>query len=411
MRKILRLFFASLLMHLLLSSALLAQQKTITGTILSEDSKTPLSGVTIKVKGTRRTVLTDINGKFSINVSLGETLQFSYVGYQPLELKPGNENTMAISLKRSDNTLGEVVVTAMDIKRNPRELGYSVQTVKGSDIQQTQRENFVNSLEGRVAGLTVTPTTGAAGASTGIVLRGFNTMGGTNQPLFVVDGVIVDNNSFNSNSYGGSGVGLASDGANRNVDNTNRIADLNPNDIESVTVLKGPEATALYGSQASSGAIVITTKKGKSTDGKVLITYDNNFRMQKNTRFAEINNDYGPGTSNGVPTLPPLQGQFTSFGPKWAPGTTLYDNLHHFYRTGFSHTHNLELEFGTKNVGFRVSGQYFNDKGVIPNNTYTKYSVKLSNITKIGKYITITPAIAYSNVDNLKPIKGANSFL
>src|SRR5206468_10865725 len=135
------------------------------------------------------------------NVSLGETLQFSYVGYQPLELKPGNENTMAISLKRSDNTMGEVVVTAMDIKRNPRELGYSVQTVKGSDIQQTQRENFVNSLEGRVAGLTITPTTGAAGSSSSVVLRGFNTLSGNNQPLFIVDGVLIDNTTFNSNSY------------------------------------------------------------------------------------------------------------------------------------------------------------------------------------------------------------------
>jgi TonB-dependent SusC/RagA subfamily outer membrane receptor len=156
----------------------------------------------------------------------------------------------------------------MDIKRNPRELGYSVQSVKGSDIQQTQRENFVNSLQGRVAGLTVTPTSGAAGASTGIILRGYNTISGTNQPLFIVDGIILDNQTLNSNSQSGSGIGLASDGNNRNNDNTNRIADINPNDIESVTVLKGPEATALYGSQASSGAIVITTKKARNTTGK-----------------------------------------------------------------------------------------------------------------------------------------------
>src|SRR6185295_9467792 len=149
----------------------------------------------------------------------------------------------------------------------------------------------------------------------------------------------------------------ASDGANRNVDNTNRIADLNPNDIESITVLKGPEATALYGSQASSGAIVVTTKRGKSTNGKLLISYDNNFRLQKITRFAELNNEYGPGTSNGVPTPPPLTGQFTSFGPKWPAGTKFFDNLHHFYRTGFSQTHNLGVDFGTKNIGFRISGQ------------------------------------------------------
>ncbi|MBK7560708.1 MAG: SusC/RagA family TonB-linked outer membrane protein [Chitinophagaceae bacterium] len=411
MRKILQLFLALSLLLLLLPAAVQAQERTITGTILSEDNKTPLSGVTVRVKGTRRIVQTDANGKFSIKVNPGETLQVSYVGFTSQDVKPGDGNTLGISMKPTDNMMGEVVVTAMDIKRNPRELGYSVQTVKGTDIQETQRENFVNSLEGRVAGLTVTPTTGAAGASTGIVLRGFNSLSGTNQPLFVMDGVIIDNSSLNSNSYGGSGVGLASDGANRNVDNTNRIADLNPNDIESVTVLKGPEATALYGSQASSGAIVITTKKGKSTDGKLLITYDNNFRVQRNTRFAEQNNEYGPGGSNGIPTAPPLLGQFTSFGPKWSDTTKIYDNLHHFFRTGFSQTHNLGLEFGTKNLGFRLSGQYFNNAGVIPNNKYTKYSFKFSNTTKIGKMITITPSIAYSNADNFKPIKGASSYM
>ena len=410
MRKILQLFFVLSMALLLLPPAVQAQERTVNGTILSEDNKTPLAGVTVRVKGTRRIVTTDANGKFSVKLNPGETLQISYVGYTTTDVKPEG-STVGISLKTADNMMGEVVVTAMDIKRNPRELGYSVQTVKGADIAETQRENFVNSLEGRVAGLTVTPTTGAAGASTGIILRGFNSLSGTNQPLFVLDGVIIDNSSFNSNSQGGSGVGLASDGANRNIDNTNRIADLNPNDIETVTVLKGPEATALYGSQASSGAIVITTKKGKSTGGKLLVTYDNNFRMQKNTRFAELDNSWGPGSSNGVPTPPPLQGQFTSFGPKWAPGTTLYDNLHHFFRTGFSQTHNLGLEWGTANLGFRLSGQYFKNSGVIPNNEYTRYTVKFSNTTKIGKKITFTPSLAYSNADNFKPIKGASSYV
>jgi TonB-linked SusC/RagA family outer membrane protein len=410
MRKILPLFFVISMAILLLPVAVQAQERTVTGTILAEDNKTPLAGVTVRVKGTRRIVTTDANGRFSVRMNPNETLQISYVGYVTADVKPTGD-AVGISLKTADNMMGEVVVTAMDIKKSPRELGYSVQTVKGSEIQETQRENFVNSLQGRVAGLSVTPTTGAAGASTGIVLRGFNTLSGTNQPLFILDGVIVDNNSFNSNSYGGSGVGLASDGANRNVDNTNRIADLNPNDIESVTVLKGPEATALYGSQASAGAIVITTKKGKSTNGKLLVNYDNSFRVQKITRFADVNHEFGPGSSNGIPTLPPLQGQFTSFGPRWKAGTQFYDNLHEFFGTGFSQTHNIGLEYGTQNVTFRLSGQYLNVDGTIPHNTYRKYSFKLSNTTKIGKKITITPSIAYSNADNHKPIKGANSFL
>lgn len=388
----------------------LAQERTITGTVISgEDNKTPLSGVTVKVKGTKRAVLTDVKGTFSIEVNPGETLQFTYVGHLSVDIKPGAGNMLGVVMKPTDNTLGEVVVTAMDIKRSPRELGYSVQTVKGSDIQQTQRENFVNSLQGRVAGITVTPTSGSAGASAGIILRGYNTISGTNQPLFIVDGIILDNQTLNSNSQSGSGIGLASDGNNRNNDNTNRIADINPNDIESVTVLKGPEATALYGSQASSGAIVITTKKAKGTNGKILLTYDNNFRFQKITRFAQVNNDYGPGGSNNIPTAPPLLGQFASFGPLWKPGITFYDNLHHFYETGFSQTHNLSAEFGTQKVGFRASGQFFDNTGVVPNNTYRKYNFKISNTSKIGKYISITPSIAYTNATNLRPLKSSSS--
>ncbi len=409
MRKILQLFFVLSLLLLLLPHSIQAQQRMITGTVLSDDNKTPMPGVTVRVKGTRRITQTDANGKFTIQVTAGEELELSYVGYENQEVKVGNSTTLGVSLKKSDATMGEVVVTAMDIKRNPRELGYSVQTVKGADIAATQRENFVNSLEGRVSGITVTPTTGAAGASSGIILRGFNTLSGNNQPLFIVDGIIIDNSTLNSNSQGGTGIGLASDLPNRNNDYTNRIADLNPNDIESVTVLKGPEATALYGSQANSGAIVVTTKKAKSTNGKVLVTYDDNFRAQKITRFAEVNEEYGPGASNGIPTPLPLTGQFTSFGPKWAPGTQLYDNLHHFFRTGFSQTHNLGLEFGSKNVGFRASGQYFDDHGVVLYNSYRKFSFKIANTTKIGKWITFTPSIAYTNANNIKPLKGTTA--
>ena len=382
-------------------------QNAVTGKVLDEKGN-PVAGASVILKGAKTGTKTDANGNFTITAKPGDVLIISSVNFGTQQTKVKDAGAVTINMVTKDVTMDEVVVTAMDIKRNPRELGYSVQTVKGAEIAETQRENFINSLQGRVAGLSVTPTTGTAGASSGIVLRGFNTLSGTNQPLFVIDGIIADNTTFNSNSQGGSGIGLASDGNNRNIDNTNRIADLNPNDIESVTVLKGPEATALYGSQASAGAIVITTKKAKATGKKILITYDNNFRMQKLTRFADVNNEYGPGASNGVPD--PI-GRFTSFGPKWAAGTQLYDNLHHFFETGFSQTHNLGLEFGTKNVAFRASGQYLNNSGVVPNNYYTKYTGRISNTTKIGKYITLTPSVAYSYADNKKPTKGASSYL
>ena len=386
-------------------------QSPVNGKVLDEKGN-PVAGASIVLKGAKTGTKTDANGNFTINAKPGDVLVISSVNFGTQQTKIKEAGAVTVNMIAKDGTMDEVVVTAMDIKKNPRELGYSVQTVKGSDVAETQRENFVNGLQGRVAGLSVTPTTGTAGASSGIILRGFNSLSGTNQPLFVIDGIVTDNTTFNSNSQGGSGLGLASDGNNRNIDNTNRIADLNPNDIESYTVLKGPEATALYGSQASSGAIVITTKKAKGTNGKIQITYDNNFRMQKLNRFAKVNNEYSPGTNNGVPfTSTTATGSFTSFGPKWAAGTQFYDNLHNFFRTGFTQTHNLGLEFGTKNVGFRASGQYLNNSGVVPNNYYTKYSGRISNTTKIGKYITLTPSVAYSYADNKKPTKGASSYL
>ncbi|MDQ6608562.1 MAG: SusC/RagA family TonB-linked outer membrane protein, partial [Bacteroidota bacterium] len=407
MRKLLYLVFLNVCL-LLMGLSSYAQDRTINGKVSGEDNK-PLPAVTVTVKGTQRKTITDANGNFTILAHPGDVLLFTSVGRKASESRVQNSTTVDLIMNSKDNVMSEVVVTAMDQRRNPRELGYSTQSVKGAEVAQTQRENFVNALQGRVAGLTITPTTGAAGASSGVVLRGYNTLSGTNQPLFVLDGIIVDNSTLNSNSQGGAGIGLASDLPNRNNDYTNRIADINPNDIEVITVLKGPEATALYGSQASNGAIVITTKKARGTSGKVLVNYDNNFRLQKITRFAQINNDYGPGFSNGIPTPPPLSGEFRSFGPVWKDGTPLYDNLHHFFRTGFSQTHNLGLEFGSKNVGFRASGQYFDSKGIIPNNTYTKYNFKISNNTKIGKYITITPSLAYTNSKNVKPLKGTSS--
>lgn len=395
------------LLFFLLPLATLAQNK-VSGKVTNDKDGSAIVGVTVIVKGKGTATKTDGSGNFEISAETGDVLLFSAVSYAGKSVKVKG-NTVNVSLKPVETDLDEVVVVAMDRKTSSRENGASTQVVKGNTIAETSRENFLNSLQGRVAGLTVTPTSGVAGASSGIVLRGFNTISGTNQPLFIVDGIILDNSTFNSNSQGGTGIGLASDGNNRNNDTQNRIADINPNDIESVTVLKGPEATVLYGSQAASGAIVITTKKAKSTGKKILVGYDNNFRFQKITRFVETNNDFGPGPSNNNPTTPPLLGQFQSFGPAWKPGTQFYDNLHNFFQTGFAQTHNLSLEYGNKDFGFRMSGQFFDSKGTVPNNTFTKYNFKISNTTKINKYISIAPSIALTSSNNLRPLKSSAS--
>lgn len=394
------LYFGILLFY---APMVLAQSKTITGQVNGEGGR-PLPGVTVTVKGTNTITATNPEGRYSITASQGQTLVFSSVNYSPREVKVGAGNTINAEMELSQTQLDEVVVTAMDQRRNPKELGYSVQSVKGNEIKESQRDNILNGLQGRVAGLTVNNTSGAAGAGSQIVLRGFNSLSLDNSPLFVIDGVIADNSTVNETSNGGSQLGLASDRDNRRNDYTNRMADINPNDIESITVLKGPEATALYGSQASSGAIIITTKKAKTTRG-INISYDNSFRWSKITHLPETFDAYSSGT-NGL-----YQNIFPAFGPKYHRDTTLYNNKDHFFETASSSTHNLSLEFGRKNIGFRVSGSALNQNGNIPNNDYKKYTARISNSTKIGKYIEITPAVSYTYSKNNKVLKGLNGYL
>ncbi len=401
MRKILllMLFMSSLL---LINRTAHAQQKVVTGTVIGADGK-PLNDVTVTVKGTNVATKTDQAGNYSIRATNTQVLVFTFVDYQRMELSVGERTNIRVELRRSQQQMEEVVVVAMDIKRNPKELGYAVQTVDGVELQESQRENFVNALQGRVAGVTVNQTGGAAGASSQIVLRGFNSLSLDNTPLFVIDGIIADNSTVNETSNGGSQLGLASDRPNRGNDYSNRISDINPNDIASITVLKGPEATALYGSQASSGAIIITTKKAKA-NGKVLVGYDNSFRTQTLTRLPKTISAYSSGT-NGLPAA-----VFTSFGPLYA-GETLYDNLDNFFRTGFSQTHNLSLEYGKKNATYRFSASAFDQEAPIPTNTYKRYNFRFSNTTKIGKYIDISPSISYINSVNDKPLRGASGYL
>jgi len=281
--------FTWLIMLPMLLHTMVMAQTSIKGKVTGPNNQ-PVSNATVTIKGKAKASQTDAKGEYTIMVSKGETLVFSSVGFVSKEIKVAEQTIINVKLTQDEGLLEGVVVTAMDIKKNPRELGYSVQKVDGDDIQETQRENFVNSLQGRVAGLTINPTSGAAGASSSIVLRGFNSLSMSNQPLFVVDGIVVDNQSVDETSDGGRGIGLASDRPNRNSDYQNRIADINPSDIENVTVLKGPEATALYGSQASSGAILITTKRAKTS--KLQLQYDNSFRVSQLTRFPETFDKY-----------------------------------------------------------------------------------------------------------------------
>jgi len=379
-----------------------AQVGTVTGRVTDAGDNTPLAGVTVTNRATGKRVVTDATGQFSLAGSPGNTFSFTYVGFLAQQVKVGDGGTINLKLTADPAGLEEVVVS-MDVKKKPRELGFSAQTLKGSELQETQRENFINALQGRIAGLTVNPTAGLAGASSQIVLRGFNSLSQSNQPLFVIDGVITDNSTIDEQSNGGTSIGIARDGTNRNNDYTNRIGDINPNDIETITILKGPEATALYGSQASSGAIIITTKKAKSN--KLAVQYDNSFRMQKVVRLPEIFDEYQAGNNTINSNV------FSYFGQRHPDGTKLYDNMGAFFKTGFAQTHNLGADFGFKESKFRFSGSFFDQDGVVPNNTAKRYTLRLSNTTRFGKFLDITPSVVYTRSENNKVLRSAGGFM
>jgi TonB-linked SusC/RagA family outer membrane protein len=379
----------------------LGQSQTVIGSVKDADKKTPVGGVTVKVVGASAATQTDEKGNFTVKATAGQALLISSVGYESQRITVVAGKPVVVSLKSQSTELEEVTV-AMDIKKNPKELGASSQTVKGDDVKETQRENFLNGLQGRIAGATITSTSGVPGASATIVLRGFNSMSLDNQPLFVVDGIIMDNSTIDATAN----VAAAAGQSNTSNDFTNRIADLNPNDIETYTVLKGPEATVLYGSSASNGAIVITTKKAKVTGKqKVKVSYDNSFRLQSLQKLPSTFNGFQQGL-NGV-----ASGTFSAFGPKMDPDTKIYDNVGNFFKTSLGQTHNISVDFGSQKSSFRFSGSYYDQTGVVPNTRLTRTTFRLTNTTKIGKYIDITPSLTYTRSDNDKALKGTGGYL
>ncbi len=389
----------------------LAQAKTISGVVIGDDDNSPLRDVTITVKGSRNATKTNVAGAYSITANTGDVLVFTFIDYTRQEVSIGASDKINIRLVQAQKQLGEVVVTAYGNRSSKRSQGNATQTVEGSEIAQTQRDNWINALAGRVAGANITPTSGAPGASTSIVLRGATSIGGNNQPLFVVDGVPIDNQTMNQeNLASGNAISLG----NRNSDYTNRAADINPEDIESVTILKGPEATALYGSDGSSGAIVITTRKGKS--GKANVTYNNSFRFEKVYRFPEIQTVYGRG-QNGVSdvnaTISPYGAGAISvyYGPKYAPNTKIYDNIDAFFRTGFTQKHNVNVEGGSDISTYRLSLAYTDQTGVVPQTGFKNLSIRLGGTARVSSKINISSSFNYVNAITDKATKGAGGYL
>lgn len=372
-----------------------SQTRTLTGIVVDE-SQERLPGVNIIVKGTTQGTTTGFDGEFQITAREGATLVFSYLGFKTREVA-GSSN-MKVVLTEDSETLGEVtVVGSLGIVRNKKALPYATQALKGDEVAETQRTNFVNALQGRVAGLTVTSTSGQPGASSAVNLRGVTSMSGSNSPLYIVDGLPVSNQTLNQGL-------LISDQPNRNMDYSNRGADINPEDIESITILKGPEAAALYGIEAGNGAIIITTKKGKKGLGTV--NFSSNFRVENVYRFPENQREYQRGDSGLNHTL-----GMQAFGTKFDPGTTLYDNVDSFFKTGYSETYNLSFEGGSETLTYRLGIADTDQSGTVPNTGYDRLNVTLNGTAQIKPYLRSEASFIYAKTSNQKGSKGAGSYL
>ena len=380
-----------------------AQQRQVRGKVTSETGS-PLSGVQVSVMGTSRVTTTNNEGVYAIAATTGQTLQFRYIGTTPIARTVGTSDVIDVQLKRMATNLNAVVVTALGQTMTERALGTAQQTVQGSDIAQTQRLNFVNALQGRVAGVQVNTTSGVPGASSEIIIRGVSSISSSNQPLMIIDGLPLDNKVMNSNVLASGRAGSANSFENRAVDFTNRAADINPEDIESLVVLKGPAASALYGIDAANGAIVITTKRGRAgTGGFELSTA---MTTEHVGRTPDIQQMFDTSACSGC-------SGYNYFGAPYAPGTRFYNNVKGFFQTGLSSRNNLAFTGGTPDsrITYRVSGSADKDEGVIPNTLYNRYNLSVRSTGQVTSWLNADLSMLYANAVNNQPLKGAGSAL
>lgn len=365
-------------------SCITAFGQTIRGTV-SDGSGTPLPGVSIVVDGTIRGTTTDFDGNYSINASQGDILLFSYLGMKSQRITVGSQTTLNVAMEEDAEQLGEVVVTAFGIAQEKKSLGYAVQTIDAESITETKQPNLVSSLQGQVAGVQITNSGGAPGQSARIVIRGVNSLNpnANNQPLFVVDGVPIDNSTVESPN---TPRGLS-----------NRVSDLNPADVESMSILKGAAATALYGVRAANGAVIITTKKGRA--GRTSINFNTSVGFETLNRMPKLQDRYGQGFS----------GEYDgdSFWPSWGapisevaltvPGHKYEDNWNRAFDTGVSTDHGVSISGGGENATFYASLGRFDQKGIIPFSTWDRTTAKLSGTVKVSEKFDMSGSINFSN--------------
>lgn len=367
------------------------EKKLVTGSIKDADNN-PVVAATVKEKGTTNQVTSDLKGVFKITISQGATLIISSVGFETKEVVSDGTGSVSIQLQVDSRELAGVVVTALGIKREKKSLGYAVQELKGETLVSAKEPNLANALSGKIAGLQVVRSSDGPAGSSKIILRGSNSLTGSNQPLIVVDGIPIDNfTGAPDNGYW-----------NRSLDMGNGIADINPEDIESLSVLKGPSAAALYGSRAGNGVILITTKSGKKQNG-LGITVSSSIGVENIFTNPEMQNAFGQG-SNGV-AVPNV---VTSWGAK----ATTFDNVANYMQQGVTQNHSISFQQQYKQSSVYTSFTRLEDKGLVPGIKLTRTNLTARAVTKFGnddRWTTDTK-IQYSNaLGNNRPVGGRDN--
>jgi TonB-linked SusC/RagA family outer membrane protein len=379
-----------------------AQTRVIKGKVVDATNQ-PIIGASVRVSGTSKGTITDVKGFYSLSATPKDKLLFSFMGYKSAEEVIGNRSVINVSLIEDTKMLKEaVVIGEFGVKRVERSVGAAVQNVKGSDIAESGRENFIDALQGRVAGVNITASSGSPGASSTVVFRAPTSISGNNSPLYVIDGVPMSNTTFDVNSQWAVAPSTSTIGAQN--DFTNRGSDIDPNDIESMTVLKGAAAAALYGSSASNGAIIITTIKGRS--GKARVSYSNTIKFDQVYRYPKLQTIYDQGSYGTTNYY-----NSSKWGAPYAAGSTLYDNLSNLFQTGISQQHNVSFEAGNDVMTIRASAGLIDQTGVVPIAAYTRKNITLAGTLKGAKWLSLDASMQYINSTNNKVAKGAGGVL
>ena len=358
------------------------QERRITGVVTDALDGTPLIGVTVMIKGTTIGTTTDLDGAYQLNASQGDVLVFRFIGMVTKEVPVDERQIINVEMMQDVATLEQVVVTALGIRREERTLTYNVQSIQSEEIISSRQENLVNALQGRVSGVQITSTSGAPGAASEIILRGATSVDGDNQPLFVVDGVPISNSSLRGT--------------------TNRAADINPNDIESISILKGAAAAALYGIDAANGAVIITTKRG--VEGDVRVGLSTTTTVSQVGMLHDVQSMFTTGAAGLYNPR-----TFSHWGPLFRRSDNVYDNLNDFFTTGFSTKFDANVSGGSSNLTYYLALSDLNDNGIVQNTNYGRRSALLTGSAKINDRLSLTTTaniIKSNNAYGIVPASG-----